>query len=250
VRSAAPVPALAPGFLASGTATLLFTSLDDWPGVKETKLSLPALPDYPNVRVADVAWCALVAVVAGVVAAGARRAAVEGSHRVTKVPPVALLCGAGAVVGLVAVLFRAITDAPTSLVLFSGEDALAPLIAETSAGVLVAVVVAKGLAYVISLTAGFRGGPTFPAIALGVAVGVLASLVLPGLDLTPAVIAGLAAGASAGLELAFFGALIAALLAGATAAETIPIAVIATMIGWLVAQAAKRRQQAAAPTAA
>ena len=72
--------------------------------------------------------------------------------------------------------------------------------------------------------------------------GVLASIVLPGLELTPAVIAGLAAAASAVLGLPFFGALLAALLAGSAAAETIPVAIIAAVIGWLVATALKNRE--------
>jgi MFS superfamily sulfate permease-like transporter len=42
--------------------------------------------------------------------------------------------------------------------------------------------------------------------------------------------------------LSFFGALLAALLAGSAAAETIPIAVIASVIGWLVATALERRE--------
>jgi chloride channel protein, CIC family len=67
---------------------------------------------------------------------------------------------------------------------------------------------------------------------------VLASIVLPGLDLTPAVIAGVAAAASAALGLSFFGVL----LAGSAASETIPIAVIASVIGWLAATALQRRE--------
>ena len=153
-----------------------------------------------------------------------------------------LLCAAGLVVGRAAVGFRAVTGQPVDMVLFSGEDSLPQVLAETSAGVLALLVLVKGAAYTLSLGAGFRGGPTFPAVTLGVATGVLASMVLPGLDLTPAVIAGLAAAASAALGLPFFGALLAALLAGSTAAETIPIAVIASVIGWLVATALQKRE--------
>jgi hypothetical protein len=79
--------------------------------------------------------------------------------------------------------------------------------------------------------------------------------VLPGLDLTPAVIAGIAAGASAALDLGIFGALLAALMAAAAVtSETIPIAVIASVIGWLVATAVKARvdagQQSPSPAGA
>jgi H+/Cl- antiporter ClcA len=148
-------------------------------------------------------------------------------------------------VGLLAVIFRAIVSQPVDLVLFSGETSLSPIVAETSADVLLLLVICKGAAYILSLGSGFRGGPTFPATVLGIAIGVLASIVLPGLDLTPAVVAGLAAGASAGLDLGIFGALFAAFLAGsAITSETIPIAVFASVIGWLVATAMKARQSA------
>jgi H+/Cl- antiporter ClcA len=242
VPSAALGQALLPGFLASGTAALVFTGVDHWPGVAETVLRLPPLPDYPTVRLVDVAWGVLVAVVAAVLVAGARRIAREVAGRAVKLPVVVLLCAAGLVVGLLAVGFRAVTGQPVDLVLFSGEAALPQVIAETSAGVLALLLVVKGAAYALSLGAGFRGGPTFPAVTLGVATGVLASVLLPGLDLTPAVIAGLAAAASAALGLSFFGALLAALLAGSAAAETIPIAVIASVIGWLVATALQQRE--------
>jgi H+/Cl- antiporter ClcA len=157
-------------------------------------------------------------------------------------PLTALGLTAGLAVGLLAVGFRAVTDQPVDLVLFSGESALPQVLAETSAGVLALLLVVKGAAYALSLGAGFRGGPTFPAVTLGAVTGVLASIVLPGLDLTPAVIAGVAAAASAALGLSFFGALLAALLAGSAASETIPIAVIASVIGWLVATALQRRE--------
>jgi hypothetical protein len=58
-------------------------------------------------------------------------------------------------------------------VLFSGQSSLGDVTAETAGGVLVALVLAKGLAYAISLAVGFRGGPIFPAVAIGVMVGVL-----------------------------------------------------------------------------
>ncbi|BBH67806.1 hypothetical protein ACTI_44910 [Actinoplanes sp. OR16] len=233
--------ALVPGFLASGTAALVFTGVAHWPGVAETVMQLPPLPDYPTVRPVDVLWCMLVAVVAGVVAAGARRAAQEVSARTARRAPIIVLCAAGLAVGALAVFFRSVTGQPVDLVLFSGEPALPQIVAESSAGVLALLVLVKGIAYALSLGAGFRGGPTFPAVALGVAVGVLASVVLPGLDLTPAVIAGLAAAASAALRLSFFGALLAALLAGSTGVETVPIAVIASVIGWLAATALQQR---------
>jgi MFS superfamily sulfate permease-like transporter len=52
------------------------------------------------------------------------------------------------------------------------------------------------------------------------------------------------------LGLSFFGALLAALLAGSAAAETVPIAVIASVIGWLVATALQQRETRHQPSRA
>ena len=100
---------------------------------------------------------------------------------------------------------------------------------------LVLLVVAKGLAYALSLGAGFRGGPVFPAIALGVAAAVAAAELLPGLNTTPAVAAGIAAGTTAVLKTPFTAVLLASLLMGASAFEVAPIAVLAAAIAWVVA---------------
>jgi len=95
----------------------------------------------------------------------------------------------------------------------------------------------KGVStYGLSLGYGFRAGPVFPATFLGIGIGALASLVLAGLELTPAVITGLAAGSVAVLRGPSFGTLfVAALLGGSAATETIPLAILGAVIGWLTA---------------
>ena len=227
---------LVPGFVAAGVGSLIFTGVRDWPGVHELVMRLPALPAYPTVQIADLAWCLVVAALAAAVVVASQAGAAALAARVKPRPALALVVG-GLFVGLAAVVFRELADRPVDLVLFSGVGALGPTIAEGSAAVLAALLVAKGLAYAVSLGAGFRGGQVFPAVALGVAVAVLAADLLPGLGLTPAVVAGVAAGAAAAIRAPFFGALLAALLVGSAAAETIPIAVIAAVAGWLVASA-------------
>jgi H+/Cl- antiporter ClcA len=225
---------LVPGLVAAGSGALLFTGVANWPGVSSFPFSLPPLPDYPTVRVVDLAWCLLVAVASGLAVILSWRFAglvadIARRHRLV------VLVGTGFLVGLLAVAFRAVTGQPVDLVLFSGQSALPELIALNSAGVLVILVVGKALAYGLSLGSGFRGGPVFPATVLGIGIGVLASLVLPGLELTPAVVTGLAAGSAAVLRAPFFGALFAALLVGSAAAETVPLAILGAVIGWLTA---------------
>ena len=157
VPSAALGQALLPGFLASGTAALVFTGVDHWPGVAETVLQLPPLPDYPTVRLVDVAWGVLVAVVAAVVAAGARRIAREVAGRAVKLPLVVLLCASGLVVGGLAVGFRAVTGQTVDLVLFSGRTP-PPGDSGDSAGVLALLGWCKGAPTPVA-GGGFRGGP-------------------------------------------------------------------------------------------
>jgi H+/Cl- antiporter ClcA len=204
------------------------------------------------VRLTDLAWCLLLAVLVSVIVVVIRHLA----HEVAAMPrlsPVALLAGAGLAVGVLAVVFRAAADRPVDLVLFSGQNELPAVVAEGSAGVLVLLVVAKGLAYALSLGAGFRGGPVFPAIAIGVAAAMAAANVLPGLNTTPAVAAGIAAGTTAVLRVPFTAVLLVSLLMGSSAFDVAPIAVLAAAVGWLAATAlpnpedrAQRRQAEAA----
>ena len=226
--------ALLPGFVAAGTGALVFTGVADWPGLHETNLALPSLPPYESVRITDLAWCLLIAAVVSVVVVAMRHLA----HRIaaqSSLGPVALLIVAGLAVGALAVVFRATTDRPVDLVLFSGQTELPAVIAEGSAGVLILLVVTKGLAYALSLGAGFRGGPVFPAIALGVAAAMVAADLLPGLGTTPAVAAGIAAGTTAVLRVPFTAVLLVSLLMGPSAFDVAPIAVFAAAMGWLVA---------------
>lgn len=228
--------ALLPGFVAAATGALVFTGVGDWPGLEPTSLSLPGLPDYPTVRLVDVAWCTLVAAVAAAIVVAVRRGAVLVAARAPARPTAALVVG-GLLVGALAVAFRATADRPVELVLFSGQASLSEVLAEGSATVLVLLVVAKALAYGLSLGVGFRGGPVFPALVLGIAVGVLAELVLPGLAVVPAIVAGAAGSAAAVLRMPFFAVLAAALLAGPAAVDTAPIAILAAVVGWLLASA-------------
>jgi H+/Cl- antiporter ClcA len=226
--------ALLPGFVAAGTGALVFTGVAGWSGLHQTNLSIPSLPPYESLRITDLAWCLLMAVVVAVLVVAIRHLA----HRIAAqsvLGPVGLLIAAGLVVGTLAVVFRATADRPVDLVLFSGQTELPAVIAEGSAGVLILLVVTKGLAYALSLGAGFRGGPVFPAIAIGVAAAMVAADLLPGLHTTPAVAAGIAAGTTAVLRVPFTAVLLVSLLMGPSAVDVVPIAVLAAATGWLVA---------------
>jgi chloride channel protein, CIC family len=228
--------ALLPGFVAAGTGALVFTGVAGWQGLHQTSLALPALPAYDSVRISDLAWCLLLAAAIAIVVVAIRHLA----HRVAAQPslnPVALLVVAGLGVGACAVVFRAVADRPVDLVLFSGQTELPAIVAEGSAGVLILLVLAKGLAYALSLGAGFRGGPVFPAIAIGVAAAMAAAEIFPSLNTTPAVATGIAAGTTAVLRVPFTAVLLATLLMGSSSFDVAPIAVLAAAMAWLVATA-------------
>ena len=245
--------ALLPGFVAAGSGAIVFTGVADWPGLHQANLALPSLPPYETLRITDLAWCLLMAVVIATVVVVIRHVA-HGIAAQSSVGPTGLLVVAGLGVGALAVVFRATTDQPVDLVLFSGQSELPAVVAEGSAGVLIFLVVTKGLAYALSLGAGFRGGPVFPAIAIGVAVAMAAANVLPGLHTTPAVAAGIAAGTTAVLRVPFTAVLLTALLVGSSAFDVAPIAVLAAVTAWLIATALPtpedRRQRKLAEAAA
>lgn len=226
--------ALLPGFVAAGSGAVVFTGVAGWSGLHQTNLALPPLPPYESLRLTDLAWCLLMAVVIAVVVVALRHLA-HGIAAQSILGPAGLLIVAGLVVGALAVVFRATADRPVDLVLFSGQAELPAVVAEGSAGVLILLVVTKGLAYALSLGAGFRGGPVFPAIALGVAAAMVAANLLPGLHTTPAVAAGIVAGTTAVLRVPFTAVLLASLLLGTSAFDVAPIAVLAAAIAWLVA---------------
>jgi H+/Cl- antiporter ClcA len=228
--------ALLPGFVAAGTGALVFTGVAGWDGLHQTNLALPSLPPYESVRLTDLAWCLLIAAVVAAIVVALRHLA-HGVARQSSLGPAALLIVAGLVVGALAVAFRATADRPVDLVLFSGQSELPAVVAEGSAGVLALLVVAKGLAYALSLGAGFRGGPVFPAIAIGVAAAMVAANLLPGLETTPAVATGIVAGTTAVLRVPFTAVLLASLLVGQSAFDIAPIAVLAAAVSWLIATA-------------
>ncbi len=133
--------------------------------------------------------------------------------------------------------------AESGQVLFSGQSTVATITAEGSAGIVLLLIVAKGLAYTISLSAGFRGGPIFPAIFLGVA---LATLAVIAFDMSPtvAVAIGAAAGMAAQSRLLFAPLVLATLLTGTGGLDTGPAAVLAAAAAWVATMALDRRDAA------
>lgn len=242
------LPVLLPGFVAAAIGYVLFIGLGDWGGLGSQSLAVSSLPDYSGTHVYDLVVAVVVGIVAAVIVATVRRGASElakeGPRRVGL--PV-LLVGGGLAVGLVAQVADWL-GADSQDVLFSGQTGVPALAAATSTKILLVLLVAKAIGYGISLGCGFRGGPVFPALFLGIAVAEFAHTWF---DVSPtlAVAVGAAAGMAAGTRLLITSVLFAGLLVGHAGQDAIPAAVLAAAAAWLTMQALDRRAAQAAPAA-
>jgi H+/Cl- antiporter ClcA len=234
------IPILLPGLVAAAIGYLLFVGLGNWGGIQETVLSVPGLPIYDGTSVVDlvvgIAVGILTALVIGVVRQLGSSVLDRGPARLGLGP---LLLAGGLAVGLLAQLAD-LLGANSQDVLFSGQTSLPDVVAEDSAGILLVLIVAKGLAYAISLSCGFRGGPVFPAIFLGVALGMIAVVAF---DVSPtlAVAVGATAGMVAMTRLVIASLLLAALLVGTGSADVLPAAVLAAVAAWITRTAIDKR---------
>ena len=161
---------LLPGLLAAGIGSLVFLGLDGLTGWGTFSLAVPDLPAFDGIDGYQFLWAIGIGLLGAVVGTAIHR----GSQRLLPIvaPRRVLLTPLfGAAVAVAAIAFAQLTDRGADQVLFSGEEALAPLIQDASSwtiGALVLLVVCKSVACTLSL-ASFRGGPTFPAMFIGAA---------------------------------------------------------------------------------
>jgi H+/Cl- antiporter ClcA len=237
---AALIPALLPGLVAAACGYVIFVGLGDWGGLDTASLSVPGLPVYDGTSVPDLLVALIVGVVAAVLIVGVRHVAagIDGA-RGRRLGMPALLIGGGLAVGVLAELAD-VLGANSQDVLFSGQASVPDLVAEDSTKIVLVLLVAKAIGYAVSLGCGFRGGPVFPAIFLGVA---LATIAVNLFDMSPtvAVAVGAAAGMAAATRLLFSSLLLAALLVGIPGLDATPAAVLAAAAAWLTRTAMDRR---------
>ena len=154
---------------------------------------------------------------------------------------------AAVVIATLAIAFAQLTGESADAVLFSGQEAMNPIVSQAgtiSVGTIALLVVCKGLAWAISLGSA-RGGPTFPAIFLGIAGGLLA-LHLPGFSETPAV--GVLVGATVVSVLQLpLSSIIIALLVTQAGAGVVPLIIVGVVVAYIATKVlAARRTPAAA----
>jgi len=242
---------LLPGLLAGGIGSLVFIGMGSLTGLSSSAYAIAplSLPDYAQPDLSAFAWVIVLAVVVAVVAffiveLGRRTQAVVSKRALVVIPIAALL-----VAGL-AIAFGQITGESADLVLLSGQDAMGPIVdhpASLSVSALALLIVFKGLAYGLSLGSA-RGGPTFPAMFLGIVGGLVASH-LPGFSETPAVAAlmGAATVSVLGLPLA---SIILAIVVSQAGLGTAPLIIVAVVVAFITTRLLSARRDSAAGAAA
>jgi H+/Cl- antiporter ClcA len=223
-----------PGLLASGTGALVFVGLNSWTGLGTFSLALPSVPPGVPPSIATMSWALVIGVV-GAALCWLIRSLALWLRPIVDQRRVVVTSALGLVVGLTAMAYQLASDRSYTEVLFSGQDALPDLVAHASGAALdvtILLIACKSVAYGVSLSA-FRGGPVFPAMVVGAAVGAAAGG-LPGMDLAPAIGMGIGAMCSAMLRLPLTSTLLAVLLMGTDGISVTPQVVVAVAVAFVV----------------
>ncbi|MFD7908971.1 chloride channel protein [Kitasatospora sp. NPDC059747] len=246
-----------PCLLASGVGALVFTGFGHWTGLSIGALSLPHVPKSGVPDPGDFLWgVPLAVVIAAVCVAGQAlgrrvKAYTTGTPHRTAVRTV--LC-ALAVGGCLAV-YALITGHTPEEAALSGQATLGALAADPASwpiGVLLALVACKAVAWGVALGS-LRGGPIFPAILLGAALGV-ACAPLPGFGTAPGLAVGLVAAGASVTRLPVTSTVLAAMLLGGEAANLMPLLIVAGVTAFIAGELlrglAERTPAPAGPAAA
>ncbi|NUK48968.1 chloride channel protein [Streptomyces lunaelactis] len=217
-----------PALLSSGVGALVFTGFGRWTGLDTGSLALKFPESPPRLDTGDVFWSILMAVAIAVlmhlsIAGGRLTAAFVAARTFTRT----VVCAVAA--GGCAALYAVITGRTPVDVASSGQATLADMASDPHAwgvGALLAVVLFKSLAYALCLGS-LRGGPVFPSLFLGAAVGVLLSP-LPGLGVVPGVAGGMAAALTSVLRLPVSSVVLVVVLLGNSA--TVPVVILAAVV--------------------
>lgn len=221
---------LLPGLVAAGIGSLIFTGLGSWTGLGTFSLVIPDLPAFGQPDAAEFGWALAIGVLAAALGSGIRWLALALRRQVGR-RTVLLTPAAGLAVAGLAIAFAAGSGKGSAEVLFSGQDALGPLVtsgAGYAVAVLALLIACKALAYSVSMS-GFRGGPVFPAMFIGAAFGLLLSH-LPGLPLVAGVATGIGAMSAVMLQLPLTSVLLATLLLGSDGLAVMPLVIVAVAV--------------------
>ena len=241
---------LVPGLLAAGIGSLIFVGLNNLTGFGAFSLTISSIPHVGSPTGAEFLWAIVIGLGAAVTATAIFRLASMLCLLIVR-NRILLTPVAGLAVGGLAVAFAAGTGRGSSEVLFSGQSALPSLVQQAAGwtvGVLLLLLICKGLAYAISLSA-FRGGPIFPSMFVGAAGGIALSHV-GGLPVMAGAAMGVGAMIAGALKMPMTAVLLPSLLFLSDAVTLMPVVIVAVVVSYVVAVWIKPATAADAPAVA
>jgi H+/Cl- antiporter ClcA len=227
---------LIPGLISAGIGSLVFIGMANWTGLSTTAYSLPVFHLAPigNPTVGEILWTIGLGIAAALVTYPIRQLGTRVASIVHGKRTMIVICSAGLLVGVCAFCFAQLTSETPNLVLFSGQDAVGGLVtnaATFSVGTLILLMLFKGAAWGLSLGS-FRGGPTFPAMFIGVAGGI-AIAHLPGLPTSAGVAVGMGVMIVAFLRLPLSAIVIATVLSASAGVGIGPLVIVGVVAAYL-----------------
>jgi H+/Cl- antiporter ClcA len=239
---------LIPGLIAAGIGSLVSIGMGFFTGLSTSAYSLGPidLANFPRPDIAQFGWTILLALAVALVAYLIKQGG-HTAYRAAKPRLFLALPVAGLAVAALAIAFSESTGKSVEEVLFDGQNQLPGLVsgaATWSLSALALLVVFKGLAYAISLGS-FRGGPTFPAMFLGTAAGIMASH-LPDFPISAAVPVCMAAAVVSILRLPLSAIVVAALICTKAGPGPEPLVIIGVAVAYLVTLAVSKLRAPAA----
>jgi H+/Cl- antiporter ClcA len=227
---------LLPGLLAAGIGALISIGMGSFTGLSTSAYALGALelPQFARPDIAEFGWTIALAIAVAIVIQVALWMGL-GTFRAVRPRPLVLLPLVGLIVAGLAIAFSHAAGKSVNEVLFSGQDQLPGLVAQAgtwSLSALALLLAFKGLSYALCLGS-FRGGPTFPALFLGAAGGIMASH-LAGFPITPAVAVGMAAATVAVLKLPLSAVVLATLLTSKSGVADEPLIIVGVVVSYVV----------------
>ena len=247
------IAATIPAILGVGVGALLYSGLGSAPGIQAQSLQLVKLDSVPTPDLGDLLWAIPVGVLAAIVMTVVFRAGRTVADRVGPLGRPQLILATmtvGLLVAACASAYALVTGRNPFDVASSGTATLQAITSNPSswsASALVALLVFKGLGYALSLGA-FRGGPIFPAIMLGGALGVLIAP-LPGLGIAGGLAVGMAAFAAASMKMPLSSVALTLLLFGPNASGVFPEVALAAVTAYAVRMALDKRASGTAKDA-
>ncbi|HYZ80036.1 MAG TPA: chloride channel protein [Solirubrobacteraceae bacterium] len=228
---------LVPGLLAAGIGTLVSIGVGSFTGLSTSAYALGtlSLSAAPRPTAAAFGWTIALAIAIALATSQLMRGGKLTHRFVVSRRILVLLPAIALIVGGLAIAFAQITGHGSHEVLFSGQDQLPGLVSQAgtwSLGALAWLIVFKGLAYSLSLGS-YRGGPTFPALFLGAAAGIMCSH-LPGFPIQAGVAVGMGAAVVAVLRLPLSAVVIATLLTVHASDRVEPLIIVGVVVAYVI----------------